>query len=332
MATFTSKTEKYLVFNVDLLRYLGIWPYQDGTTPWKKTLSRIMSLFIFLQLVVFYITELIDFFVNWGNIIIMTESMCQISASTLLIYKISYIVYKRTRFQKLIDVLENNFFMSEDAINKGQQSVIKNYNRQVKVFTIFYMCLGSFTALFWICVPFIDEDNEKNGLPFRIWTPFDISQSSPYAIMYAVHVTHAFIYVIYVPAIGMFIVGTILHACGQFKLLHSSLIDLREIVLHRMSMGNQTPTSEARTTYSAVKTHHDRDFYALRNKSDDINIYGITSLEIIRQSSNNVTGVHMDMEREMFLSLKQCIVHHQIILRQDTVLCSYYEFRYLIEI
>jgi hypothetical protein len=312
---------RYLVFNVNLLRYLGIWPCEDGAPVWKKSLNRIMIPFILLQLVAFYITELIDFFINWGNITVLTEIMCQMSANTLIIFKITYIVYRRTQFNKLINVLEDNFFMPEEVINKGQESVVKNCDRQVKVFTIFYLCLGFFTGFFWICIPFIDQDNKTNALPFQAWTPFDITELTHYIIAYTVHVFHSFIFVLYIPAIGMFIAGMILHACGQFKLLRTSLIGVGDIVLQRIRMENQMPTFEIRVSASNTertsKMYYDRYNNVYINKSGDSNISGrpIRSLKNIRESHSNMSGVHMDMNKEIFLSLKECIVHHQIILR-----------------
>jgi hypothetical protein len=264
--TETVVKERFSVFNINLLSYLGMWPCQDAATLWKKTLNYVMIPVVLLNVVTFYITDLIDFFRNWGNIRIMTEIMCQLSADTLLIFKIIYTLYKRTQFQKVIHILENYLFIREQAINWNQKSVVKNCNEQVKILTLVYISLGFCTAFFWICIPFIDQNSERHGLPFQTWTPVNITEPSNYAVAYTFHVIHGLIFVLYVPAIGIFFAGTILHACGQLKLLHSSLIGLRDIVSQRIP-------------------------------------------------PNNTTGEHTDMKREMFLSLKECIVHHQTILR-----------------
>jgi len=258
--------ERFSVFNINLLCYLGMWPCQDAATVWKKTLNYIMIPVVLLNAVAFYITDLIDFFRNWGNIRIMTEIMCQLSTDTLLIFKIIYTLYKRTQFQKVIHILENDLFIREQAINWNQKSVVKNCNEQVKILTLAYISLGFCTAFFWICIPFFDQDNERHGLPFQTWTPVNITEPFNYAVAYAFHIMHGLICVLYVPTIGIFFAGTILHACGQLKLLHSSLIGLRDIVSQRIP-------------------------------------------------PNNTTGEHTDVKKEMFLSLKECIVHHQTILR-----------------
>lgn len=318
--TGTFVKRRYLAFNLNLLSYLGIWPCKDGAPAWKKTLNHIMIPVILLQLVAFYITELIDFFINWGNITVLTEIMCQMSANTLLIFKITYMVYRRTQFHKLIDVLEDNFFVPKEVINKGQESVLKKCDQQVKIFTIFYLCLGFFTGFFWICIPFIDKDKKGNVLPFQAWTPFDISQPTHYIIAYIVHIIHSFIFVIYIPVIGMFIAGIILHGCGQFELLQSSLSGLKGIVSQRIRTESQMSTFEVRISASnnerTSKIYYDRHNNVFRNISGD-NILGrsIRSLKNIRELLNNMTGVHMDLKTETFLSLKECIIHHQIILR-----------------
>lgn len=243
-----------------------MWPCQDAVPEWKKTLNYIIIPVVLLNLVAFYITELIDFVINWGNITIMTEIMCQLSASTLLIFKIIYTLHKRAQFQKVVHILETDLFIREQDINKNQVSVVKNCNKQVKILTLGYLSIGLCTAFFWISIPFVDQDNERHGLPFQTWTPVNITVPFHYAVAYTFHVIHALIYVLYIPAICIFYVGIILHACRQLKLLHSSLIGLRDIVSQTIPL-------------------------------------------------NNTTGAHMDMNREMFLSLKQCIVHHQRILR-----------------
>lgn len=318
--TGTFVKRRYLVFNLNLLSYLGIWPCKDGTPAWKKALNHIMIPVILLQLVAFYITELIDFFINWGNIAVLTEIMCQMSANTLLIFKITYMVYRRTHFRKLIDVLEDNVFMSKEVKNRGHGSVVKKCDQQVKIFTIFYLCLGFFTGFFWICIPFIDKDNKTNVLPFQAWTPFDISEPTLYIIAYIVHIIHSFIFIIYIPVIGMFIAGIILHGCGQFKLLQSSLSGLKGTVSQRVRTENQMSTFEVRISASNTertsKIYYDRYNNVFRNKSGD-NILGrsIRSLKNIRELHSNMTGVHMDLKKETFLSLKECIIHHQIILR-----------------
>jgi hypothetical protein len=307
--------ERFSVFNINLLCYLGIWPCQGAATVWKRTLNYVMSPFVLLNLVAFYITNLIDFLRNWGNISIMTEIMCQLSADTLLIFKIIYALYKRTQFQKVIRVLENDLFIREQAINRNQESLIKNCNQQVKILTVVYICLGFCTAFFWICIPFIDQDNERNGLPFQTWTPVNISEPFYYAVAYIFHIIHALIFVLYIPAIGIFFAGTILHACGQLKLLHSSLIGLRDIVSQRIQKENQMLTFEAHAGSDTKKTFevfHDRNNNSFKNESSYNNI---KLLKRARQPPNNMTGECMDMKREMFLCLKECIVHHQTILR-----------------
>jgi hypothetical protein len=308
---------RYLGFNINLLRYLGIWPCEDGAPGWKKTLNHIMVPFILLQVVTFYISELIAFFKNWGNITILTEIMCQVSASTLLTFKISYMVYKRIQFNKLIGVLEHNFFMSEEVVKRGQESVTKKCDQQAKTFTIFYLCLGFFTGFFWICIPFIDQNNKGNVLPFQAWTPFDISKPIHYIIVYTFHIFHSLIFIMYIPAIGMFIAGIILHACGQFEVLQSSFIGLDDIVSQRVRIANRIPNFEAKiplsNTRKISKIHYDRYNNDFRNKSEDNNTSGrpISSLKDLRE----MTDVHIDMNKEIFLSLKESIVHHQIILR-----------------
>lgn len=243
-----------------------MWPCQDAVPVWKKTLNYIMIPVVLLNLVAFYIMELIDFLINCGNITIMTEIMCQLSAGTLLIFEIIYTLYKRAQFQKVVHILENDLFIREQDINKNEVSVVKNCNEQMKILTLGFLSVGSCTAFFWISIPFIDQDNERHGLPFQTWTPVNITTQIRYAVAYTFHIIHALIYVLYFPAISIFYVGTILHACRQLKLLHSSLICLRDIVSQRIPL-------------------------------------------------NNTTGEHMDMNREMFLFLKECIVHHQTILR-----------------
>ena len=158
--------ERFLVFNINLLCYLGMWPCQDAATVWKKTLNYIIISVALLNLVAFFIIDLINFLRNWGNIRIMTEIICELSADTLLVFKIIYTLYKRTQFQKVIHILENDLFIHEQAINRNQESVIKNYNEQVKILTLVYLSLGFCTSFFRISIPFIDQDNEKNRLPF----------------------------------------------------------------------------------------------------------------------------------------------------------------------
>jgi hypothetical protein len=326
MALPTSMTGMFvkgrcLVFNINLLRHLGIWPCEDGAPVWKKTLNHIMIPVTLLQIVVFFVTELIDFFINWGNITILTEIMCQMSASTLLIFKIIYTVYRRTQFNKLIHVLENNFFMPKEVINRGQKSVVEKCDQQTKIFTIFYLCLGFFTGFFWICIPFIDRDNKGNVLPFQAWTPFDISKPTHYVIAYTFHIIHSLIFIVYIPAIGMFIAGIILHACGQFKLLQSSLIGLEDIVLQRIRTENGMPNFDIRIPVSNTgkisEIYNERYNNDFANKSGDNNISGrpIMSLKNLRELHSNMIDFHVDMNKEIFLSLKDCIIHHQIILR-----------------
>jgi hypothetical protein len=282
---------------------------------WKKTLNYVMSPAVLLNLVAFYITDLIDFLRNWGNIRIMTEMMCQLSADTLLIFKIIYALYKRTQFQKVIHVLESGLFICAQAINMNHESLMKNCNQLVKILTVAYICLGFCTAFFWICIPFIDQDNERNGLPFQMWTPMNMNEPFYHAVAYILHIIHALIFVLYIPGIAIFFAGTILHACGQLKLLHSSLIDLIDIVPQRIQMENQMQTFESHAGSDTKKTcevFHDRNNNSLKNESSYNNI---KLLKSARQTRTNMTGKHMDMKTEIFMSLKKCIVHHQTILR-----------------
>lgn len=112
----------------------------------------------------------------------------------------------------------------------------------------------------------------------------------------------------------MFIAGTIFHACGQLKLLHYSLTGLRDIVLQRIQMEKQTLTFKPSAGFDNNKpseVFYDRNNNSPKNESSYNNIMLLKS----GRPLNNMTGVHTDMKREMLLSLKECIVHHQTILR-----------------
>jgi hypothetical protein len=119
----------------------------------------------------------------------------------------------------------------------------------------------------------------------------------------------------------MFIAGIILHACGQFQLLQSSLTGLEDTVSQRIRTENgmanfetRFPASNTDRTSKIYNERYDNDF---GNKSGGNNISGrhIRSLKNFRELHSNMIEVHMDMNKEIFLSLKDCIVHHQIILR-----------------
>jgi hypothetical protein len=68
----------------------------------------------------------------------------------------------------------------------------------------------------------------------------NITEPFHYAVAYTFHIIHAILFVLYFPAVGIFFVGTILHACGQLKLLHSSLTGLKDIVSQRIAPNTWT--------------------------------------------------------------------------------------------
>ncbi|KAJ9589835.1 hypothetical protein L9F63_027905, partial [Diploptera punctata] len=68
----------FLNFNIKLLHYLGVWPL-DTDTKFRKFINFLIIFSVLIQLIFFYITEIIDFYINFGSIQIMTKILCQIT-------------------------------------------------------------------------------------------------------------------------------------------------------------------------------------------------------------------------------------------------------------
>ena len=213
----------YLQFNINILYYLGLWQF-NNTPTFRKIFNYIIVFSILLQLMIFYVTEFIDFYLNFGDIQIMTKLMSQVTANTLLIYRIIYYLHNHKQLEKLLVTLKYN--LTQFARKNDQQKLMEECDKRLKIFTIVYIMLGVVVASFWIIIPFIDHNSEGNALPFETWTPFDISDPQLYVLAYIGHALHAVIFIIYMPSSSIFMFGLIYHACIQFRILHNSLISV----------------------------------------------------------------------------------------------------------
>ncbi|PSN48182.1 Odorant receptor 69 [Blattella germanica] len=283
--------EYCLVFNINLLHYFGIWPSEDTRKPWKKAAYRMVSIFLLLQLILFYITELAGFYMNWGDIRKMTEAMCQITANTHLICKISYLLFNHKRFHKLLQSLNNISSHYPGIKNNNNLVFVKNCESVIKGFTFAYIGAGWLVGIFWVISPLIDNESGHSELPFHSWTPFNVSDPVLYSVMYTLHVMHASLFSTYIPSCSMFIFGLICHASARFKILHSLLLQ------------------------SEISMESDKRMDKKEHEHKGLELYNYAFPEVEVKGNRKDTNNYKNLLNEELTTLQECIIYHQSILR-----------------
>jgi hypothetical protein len=311
-----------------LLNVAGLLP-PDRAGPWMRFIYNVFTAGALLMEVLILLGQLTAVVVYWGDLHIVSNTMCLMNAFILSFLCCIYFLYNKRKILKLIDLLRDKFVVNAKSKNIN---LIKSADRKIK----FYLCHSCPVLLCltfsWVIAPFVNrktisniqaknattkEQNIQNMI-FVMWTPFDIEQSPQFEIITAVQCFFVNIGALIVYAVWVTFLSLMSHSAAQFKVLVAMLNDMHE----NISL-NELPTTETASPPCGILDGGDvinnvRERHKSTNDTTDVSSWNETG-EQSRNSSFRMKFLkhiyeHNNMEEDKFQHyLIYCIKYHKAV-------------------
>ncbi|KAG6456404.1 hypothetical protein O3G_MSEX009704 [Manduca sexta] len=132
----------------------------------------------------YLIIQVVDLFLIWGDLPLMTGTAFLLFTNVAQFAKIINILSRRERIQRIIDDADAVLTSVRDAEAK---EIVRTCDRETKLQLGMYSCITLVTAVGWAA------SAEKNKLPLRAWYPYDTSKSPAYELTYVHQIGALFI-------------------------------------------------------------------------------------------------------------------------------------------
>jgi hypothetical protein len=239
--------KELLEYNLHTLRILGLWKWD--VPQWR--IHRAFAFLTIISLILFEITLICDAYINITDL----ENLAKLLLSSIFIglvaFKNAYLLVRIDDASKLINDLQNKFFISEELPLSQQTVILNRYAARAKLYTIIRRSVAFGLVIFWLSYPIKemlggyaelldakeDSDDMKSisnktftlQLPWLAYFPYDTENNLLYFILTYIFQAFCGLSVfIELPAWDMLFVSVFIHTSGHFKSLQHILIHLRE--------------------------------------------------------------------------------------------------------
>nr|WCC57570.1 odorant receptor 48 [Papilio memnon] len=157
------------------LRLVGFWA-PEGLTERGKWLYNVYGVFCFMFLLGTYIIiQVVDLFLIWGNLPLMTETAFLLFTNLAQVAKFINLAIREKMIRQII--IEADQILKREHTEEGKD-IVKQCNRETAILQFAYMAITTVTMVGWA------SSADKNKLPLRAWYPYDTHQSPAYELTY----------------------------------------------------------------------------------------------------------------------------------------------------
>lgn len=223
MESDISKFEFSKYFNY--LTYIGAWP-ADTDNPIKMRLYKVYQMLCFVALYSTLTMQIIDFWIVAGNLERMTSNMSTSIATSITIYKITVLLWKKTR----LDEFRHNLWYDYYRFNEEEDQIIKRASSDQMAFVAktFHAIAIVFYPFHFLAV-FFGYPREAKELPFPVELPINYDNPVALSVVWFLEFMLGLIVVVAVLGLDMFIYGVFLQLIAQFKILNKKILKLNEL-------------------------------------------------------------------------------------------------------
>ncbi|XP_073956091.1 odorant receptor Or1-like [Choristoneura fumiferana] len=183
MKFFESNVNLSVSLSLTALKVFGFW-VPDGLSWEKRFLYNCYAFISFMFLLGTYlIIQVVDMFMIWGNLPLMTGTAFLLFTNLAQATKIASVVVRRRTVGGIIADADQ---MLRGEEGRGRE-IVQSCNRETSLQQLLYFCLTTVTVAGWA------SSAEKNQLPLRAWYPYDTSKSPAYELTYVHQVVALFI-------------------------------------------------------------------------------------------------------------------------------------------
>jgi hypothetical protein len=224
------------------------------------------------------------------------------------------IIFKTKNIQSLVNILDNELAVPrKNGSPQHQKQIVRACKKQARMFTLIFMSMCAFVGTSFSFVPFADIllDHSTTGssshrpMPVTAWFPFNVTETPAYEVAYIYLSLEAAYTGVYIASCDALFVALIIHLSGQFQILQASLRDIKADAMKKVQASDKEMIRSESINLSSTKLPHS----AMSQTDFDITKADKSSVNLDICLSNQC------IDAELQHHLKECIKHHQILLK-----------------
>jgi hypothetical protein len=316
----SEKKQSILHLNLTLLQWLGLWPCNKDSICFKALFLRAGFCFAFTIQATINIVEIMDIIMNWGHLSNLPENMYTIGCSLMAIVKELTIIFRTKNIQSLVNILDNELSVPRKQGSPQHQKQIERASKwQAKMFTLIFVSLCAFVGTSFSFVPFADMlvsqsttgASSHRPMPYTAWFPFNVTETPVYEVVYIYMSLETTYTSIYIASSDALFVALIIHLSAQFQILQDSLRDIKAHAMKKVQAVDKEKIRSDSTNLSSTKLPHS----AISEKEVSVNEKAIYFDFTEDDKSSEIHFSNECLAAELQNHLKECIKHHQILLK-----------------
>nr|QRF70987.1 odorant receptor [Semiothisa cinerearia] len=217
MGVFVKNVNRSVSLSLTALKLVGFWPPQGLGRNEKIVYSFYAVLSFMFLLGTYLIIQVVDLFLIWGDLPLMTGTAFLLFTNLAQAAKILNIVLRRKVVSSIVD--EANEALMTVSSDEARD-IVKSCDRETFTQQVLYFGLTVITTIGWA------TSAESNQLPLRAWYPYDTSKTPAYQLTY-VHQVIALFIAAYLNVAKDTLVSTLVAQCTcRLRLLGLALTTL----------------------------------------------------------------------------------------------------------
>ncbi|KAF3054568.1 Odorant receptor 164 [Nylanderia fulva] len=210
---------RVLDFTFKILMICGCWIPNSWTTPYKRLVYHVYTIFIMLLIHTFMLSQLMDLILTVDNADDFTDNFYMLLAMIVSCCKMFTLLLNRNNIAMLIDILVKK---PCKPVQSDEVEIQQKFDKLIQTNTLYYAIWVETTCV-CIAVTSLLTEFGKGRLTFRAWLPFNYTSPSLFRIVYI----HQLISltagsVLHVACDGL-ICGLLVHVCCQIEIMECRL-------------------------------------------------------------------------------------------------------------
>ncbi|CAD0201537.1 unnamed protein product [Chrysodeixis includens] len=242
--------------SLTVLKLTGFWA-PETLGPRQKTVYKVFTAVSFMFVLGTYlIIQVVDLFLIWGDIALMTGTAFLLFTNMAQAAKIVNILGRKKRIQAIVNDGDTVLSGVESGV---EREIVKSCNLEMIVLQALYFSVTLITTIGWA------TSAEKHQLPLRAWYPYDTTRSPAFELTY-IHQVGALLIAAYLNVAKDTLVAALIAQCRcRLRLLGLALRSLED----GLETGEKPLLSEEQEQIVAARlatciTHHQQALAAAR--------------------------------------------------------------------
>lgn len=333
--------ERYLYFNIDFLRYVGLLPFlaeEGACRNIKRTFNLMYSIFFVAWPASMFVMGAIDLVLHIQDLDKIAFNAVITLYNVICLTKLFYFNFRRQHYLSLFRLWDD--CVQSEAFKAARQKSIEESMKHAKNVTLLLYLVFVVMSLQWLLFPLATFDYSTpafvNGtalrrnwsFPIALWYPYDTQSSPAFEITYVLLIGLSEISISMNSAYDTFFIALIIHGLGQFKHIQDSL---KEIMLSFPNVNARAGSLPAKGTYEYIGSNSSQILLdsayinegsseellsptAAIQKSEYLEAQTKSIFELERKRLANVSSRGFN-EEELLNAVTYCAKNHQVLMR-----------------